>query len=370
MNLRNKGEISVIVHLTKKFADKLKLAPKPIQTEADLFSWTAHFVQGHGFRFVVMMHDATRFSIVLNEAKMPKLKKLETEFKNVLALTFHELGVNPEIVDQFINDLGEITFSKNSNRSSTAKINKVVEGVWAAFRFAREDLDLSLWSNRQLYKMKGAEDYRQSYELMLEILGDHYEQPVLKRQALDLKIRLDLDGKDAIRCLRVPANLRFDKFHKLLQIAFGWNNSHLCSFGIFKEWSSNPYAEPLIDLAQFEEDMEYRPNAELMKNYRLSDFLPEYDKILYSYDFGDDWKHYIELENVVDNYEQQLPILLSGSGDTPPEDVGGVGGYHEFLEVMSNPNHEDYEHFKAWSNSQWWKPFDEEYLKRRFRYFE
>jgi len=35
--------------------------------------------------------------------------------------------------------------------------------------------------------------------------------------------------------------------------------------------------------------------------------------------------------------------------DTPPEDVGGVGGYQYFLEVMSDNSHPEYEHLKDWS---------------------
>jgi len=33
----------------------------------------------------------------------------------------------------------------------------------------------------------------------------------------------------------------------------------------------------------------------------------------------------------------------------PPEDVGGLGGYFEFLEAMSDPQHEEHE-----SMIQWW----------------
>jgi hypothetical protein len=107
--------------------------------------------------------------------------------------------------------------------------------------------------------------------------------------------------------------------------------------------------------------------AKSIAGVRLSDYLSEYTKILYCYDFGDDWHHYIEVENIIDDCDEELPILLSGSGDSPPEDVGGAGGFAEFLDVIADPEHEDYAHLTEWAKSQWWKPFDIEMTARRVK---
>jgi len=39
---------------------------------------------------------------------------------------------------------------------------------------------------------------------------------------------------------------------------------------------------------------------------------------------------------------------LEGEGTCPPEDVGGVGGFQEFCEVMSDPGHERYAEYRTW----------------------
>lgn len=95
-----------------------------------------------------------------------------------------------------------------------------------------------------------------------------------------------------------------------------------------------------------------------VQGIRLSDYIPEYTKILYTYDFGDDWRHYIQVDDVIDNCEQALPILLSGEGDAPPEDVGGPGGWSGFQLVAADPSHPDHEWMMKWARSQWWRPFD------------
>ncbi|EOC99999.1 plasmid pRiA4b ORF-3 family protein [Caldisalinibacter kiritimatiensis] len=54
-------------------------------------------------------------------------------------------------------------------------------------------------------------------------------------------------------------------------------------------------------------------------------------------------------------YEFGYPICIEGEGACPPEDVGGIGGYEEFLEVINDPNHEDYEGFLTWAKEQGYK---------------
>ena len=40
-----------------------------------------------------------------------------------------------------------------------------------------------------------------------------------------------------------------------------------------------------------------------------------------------------------------LTRAVRGANQCPPEDIGGVGGYEEFLEAIANPSHEEYEYY-------------------------
>ena len=70
-------------------------------------------------------------------------------------------------------------------------------------------------------------------------------------------------------------------------------------------------------------------------------------KIKYNYDFGDNWQHYIEVVNVLSNFEYPYPICIGGEGNTPPEDVGGEYGYEEFLAILADPGHPE---LRSYSN--------------------
>jgi Plasmid pRiA4b ORF-3-like protein len=50
----------------------------------------------------------------------------------------------------------------------------------------------------------------------------------------------------------------------------------------------------------------------------------------------------------------KYPACIDGARACPPEDVGGVSGYAEFLEAWRDPNHEDHRHMRQWAG----RPFD------------
>jgi hypothetical protein len=105
-------------------------------------------------------------------------------------------------------------------------------------------------------------------------------------------------------------------------------------------------------------DSEENPDTKLVNGVILSDYLPEFTKILYRYDFGDDWRHYIGVENIIDDCTDNLPMLLSGKGDAPPEDVGGISGFAEFIRIINDSKDDEHEFQTNWAKRQFWSPFD------------
>ena len=44
----------------------------------------------------------------------------------------------------------------------------------------------------------------------------------------------------------------------------------------------------------------------------------------------------------------RYPVCLDGKRACPPEDVGGVWGYEEFLEAIADPDHEEHDSYLEW----------------------
>ena len=117
----------------------------------------------------------------------------------------------------------------------------------------------------------------------------------------------------------------------------GWTNSHLHQFII----DNNRYG--VVDPDWDDEVVDERRK-------RLHQFLREpFDRLVYEYDFGDGWEHELVLE---DSFEpmpsQAVPVCIGGRRACPPEDVGGIPGYSDFLESVRDSRHPEHEQNLAW----------------------
>lgn len=95
---------------------------------------------------------------------------------------------------------------------------------------------------------------------------------------------------------------------------------------------------------------------------KIDAYLEELGEIKYLYDFGDDWEFVIKLEDTVDDYYFGYPTLLDGAETAPPEDVGGLYGFEDFMEVYRDENHPDHEATKAWADSAYFKEYNEDWI--------
>jgi hypothetical protein len=142
------------------------------------------------------------------------------------------------------------------------------------------------------------------------------------------------------RRVQVPAAMALSDLHHVIQTAMGWTNSHLHEFEI----GGLMYAEPN---PFFEE-----PDPDLLdaSSVRLGEVLQVGETLTYTYDFGDDWRHSVLVEKEVEpDPNVVLPVCLGGRRACPPEDVGGVWGYAEFLLAWRDPDHPEHQELRDWA---------------------
>ena len=72
-------------------------------------------------------------------------------------------------------------------------------------------------------------------------------------------------------------------------------------------------------------------------------------RVIYTYDFGDSWEHGIafEMRLPVDPITK-YPVCTDGQLACPPEDWGGIPGFYDLVEVITDTNHERHEEMSAW----------------------
>ena len=129
-----------------------------------------------------------------------------------------------------------------------------------------------------------------------------------------------LDGVSPLiwRRLLIHSDQTIADLHYALQIAFEWSDSHLNSFRIHgKDFGVYHIGGPVFD--------------EVAGRVRLAGFHFRLgERFIYEYDFGDNWKHQIRLEQILPGAKQTvLPLCIGGSRCAPPEDCGGIQAFQQ-----------------------------------------
>ena len=161
-----------------------------------------------------------------------------------------------------------------------------------------------------------------------------------------LRIELQEIEPKVWRRVDVPLSSTLLALHDVIQVTFGWTNSHLFEF----EVGDRVYGDPMLD-----EDL-YDQRVYKARSIRLKSLVERgVERFLYLYDFGDSWTHDISIESVRDgDADVEYPAFVGGERRGPPEDCGGVVGFMEFLEAALNPLHEEHHATVRWYG----KPFD------------
>lgn len=357
----------MLIHCTKKLLDELKITPSTDHAGEDpLFSWRANIITVNRRKTLVLMCELNRYVVVLYGLKAKDFKEIDKQIVEAIGHALLKDHVNPAVVERYLAEAGEVVFSKKTDRTQTARLTKACESVHFAIEHGKHD-SIAIGMNANNYLVGGTNnDFFYPTEKMMEDLTQLGIEPVCSCSAFELTVRLELDRYDAIRKLVVPADITFVQLHKILQAAFDWQNYHLYDFCLFEHVGQN---QPNLELVMNEEDLAYRDsNARLMEDIQLSEYLPQYKHLIYHYDFGDDWHHYIEVTNVIDNSSESRPVLIAGEGNAPPEDVGGIGGYAEFLRIISDPADENHSYLSEWGDDQGYCDFDFDQISRHVKY--
>jgi hypothetical protein len=370
----NREELNMQITLTKKLAEAMNLMPATGDgAVSPLFSWTANWTKVWDNRrtedMLVLINNATKFTVAIYQVKRKDMKKVGADMMiAAIRNTMRALNVGAEVVDEYIRLAGEVEFTANKDRKLTAWVNRA--GIECSFYAGRkyedtpkvfDDAVAAQYNKRLVGKVDKndgtAFDYAPPCEAMFAALTKLTGKPIYKYRAFELLVTLDLEVYKATRRLIVPADITFSDLHGVLQRVFSWKNCHMHEFTVL-----NDKGATVATLVMDAESLEYAEDGVLEAGHMLWSYFPQYKHILYTYDMGDNWEHEVELVRVIDEHDKDSPYLLEAVGQAPPEDVGGVGGFIDFREIMLDPKHDDYEDTKLWAG--YWTPELSDYESR------
>lgn len=133
------------------------------------------------------------------------------------------------------------------------------------------------------------------------------------------------------RRLSLPSTSSFFDIHCAIQDAFGWEDRHSHQFEL-RSPDGQVEASFGIGSGEAESDDDYCG----VRNRAIDLFSEGVDTFHYRYQSPDDWSLLVKFEKVYQpdaGSQERLSqaSLIGGQGFAPPEDVGGIAGFREFL---------------------------------------
>lgn len=157
-----------------------------------------------------------------------------------------------------------------------------------------------------------------------------------KPRLMELRITIAGIEPPIWRLVRMPDTYTLDQLHRVIQLLFGWLDYHLYAFRV----GESRFEEPDEDAEGEDSTAVALRDLSLVKGAAFT----------YTYDFGDNWRHEIVVEDVYiitpqEDDERLLPMLLTGERAGPHEDSGGPGGYGDVVEALRDPARTLYRHW-------------------------
>jgi hypothetical protein len=154
-----------------------------------------------------------------------------------------------------------------------------------------------------------------------------------------LHIKLDHIEPVIWRRVEVPITTSLKGLHDVIQAVMLFKDYHLFEFNA----GGKRYAVP-------DPEWDFGADTYAARNVRIGALVDRgITTFNYTYDFGDDWRHSITVEAVTDaDPAVEYPRFLDGDWRAPPEDVGGLPGFEDFLIAMSKPRHAQHRKVVDW----------------------
>ena len=140
------------------------------------------------------------------------------------------------------------------------------------------------------------------------------------------------------RRVSVPETETFADLHRIIQKAMGWHDEQAHQFRYGKGKSLTNV------IADTQEQVAPGDHFQDEKDITVADFVGRRRlpiRLMYRYDFFDDWTHELVIEEKQEN--QETLEMIGGERACPPEDCGGPFGYKECIEGFAEWLDDDYD---------------------------
>lgn len=345
----------IIIHATRKLLARLKTIPRAT-ADVDgglLGPWSADIRIVDRKHYVIARHEASSAAVIIPwmSFKANPAASIAEAFRPVM----QNIGVPDNVINTAVAPFDGTVFTKTASRAAVNSLQSVVgtAGFLLHDGYAPNEVALRLVDFIATAATRpGTSNGATPYERIGELLGVKtkaarqltipFQEPS-RTPTVALRISLDGIRPEIWRTVVVPKSITLSQLHNVIQVAMGWENSHLHLFAFNKQLYGS--IRDFDDLQGLKEERSVTLETMGLKHG---------SRFTYTYDMGDHWQHVIQVVGVDEVASEASLRLLDGANACPPEDVGGTFGYANFVLAMMEPRHEEHDGMMEWYG----EPFD------------
>lgn len=342
------------------------------------YCWHLHLYTVGRRRVGVLVNDLTGFVVYLDRPTKVKMKRFAQDVRGMIERAWLDWGIAPEWIERYFEAAGEVKFNAKTDRSTLGRLRQFKdvmmwyfqnEDVWP---FDPSTFDQSLYGRiAQPYAWGGINS---PSELTTNAFVERFgADPAAVFVQAYCRLRIELMGlhKPVMREIAVPAAMSLADLHGLIQVTFGWLDSHLHQYEGHRLNADPAQVRHPLWVSYPKEGIEdwWYPGSvgSVCEDFtRIKDvFAPGVD-VWYQYDLGDNWQHKITLL-ATERRADRRPMLEGYVGVCPPDDAGGPSGFERLLDQLNNPKDPEYAHAVSWTRQMIGHRYSEEELRQKLR---
>lgn len=329
----------IIIRCTTKVLKELGIPKVQIKDYSDqtrlLQEWYANLFYLDRRKCLLFTHAGTLFSFVVAGVSRKDIKVLPELFRKELskALFYEEFSSGQ--IEEFMKRAQEITIAKTTSRSVLASMNQILfEYPYILARFAHLGSDEAMVAvNRELNTMfrsaigEGRHDYGVPIECFREMITGEKPQsrrcgaaPTQSAYVFEARMIQYAEGADIVRRVAVSGSKNLVHLAQVILDAFDFDCDHC--FGFYGDINKHPGREQ-TEVYEVFVDAGAEPindQAQSVEQTKISFVFKDVGKrMLFVFDYGDDWRFIVEFKEIQENAIGKLPRVLSRVGVAPPQ---------------------------------------------------
>lgn len=344
----------MLINCTRKMYGYVGGSEQIASDEYDsLFTWSGELFYGDDANPYVMIRNlATGFPILFQVSR--KTFAIDSEqILSEIRKAFLAQGYDNDAIEAYLKEGEAVRFAQKSDQTVKKKLDALIDSAYK-LGFDKVLSMLPIQETTQNRKKIVSAD------LMKEALGQQRPEITLKRNlVIPVKVTLQLPpGYKVWRSFLLPPTLTMYELHRVLQIAFAWDDDHMHEFRVGKHIRIGKKIDE--QFGWFDRDELYDESE-----VQLQQVVGLAPSFTYIYDFGDYWAHTIKVGKPMFIPEEPVVVCTGGEGASPWEDCGGAYRYQWMMEILEDPEDSEYESVMDWTGGYEDREFDQLYINAR-----